>query len=312
MWRYRYINIKLLKYPLAILGGITLLVIFLFFRRDLPDAYLPQGEKIPAGLHCVVQTDGIKLPAKADVYQIKNGHLDEKEVEKLAKHFKINGKINYDRDNREWVVYKDNRLLIAREVDGQWLYRYFARQPNVNLGKDFLSDEEITRIATEMLTSLGINNDEFIASTVGSTTADKRVVQKSVYFYRHINDYQILGEAQLIMDIDAAGQLIGLSNALWSLQSQGKYKLKTLTEAVAEIENNQALYNLPVSIIGDPVIYQADLAYYRFADKKLQPSLYLQPVYLFSGEVETQSGPMEFNVLVPAVKGVTLKYIGTG
>ena len=96
---------------------------------------------------------------------------------------------------------------------------------------------------------------------------------------------------------------------IWPLQSLGKYKLKTLTEAVAQMENNQALYDLPASIIGEPVIYQTELAYYRFADQSLKPSRYLQPVYLFSGEVETGNGIVSFNVLVPAVKGVTLQYI---
>lgn len=307
MWRYRYINIKLLRYPLAV--GMVLLVIFLLSKPNMPVAYLPQRENIPGKLHYIVQTDFSGLPPKADVYQIKNDQLNEKEVKKIARHFKINGDITYDKANKEWLVYKNNQLLIAKERDGRWIYRYFTHQSNTNYEHAFPTDEEIMQIVTEKLSPLGISKDEFAATTVGSTIEDERVVQKSVYFYRQINNCPIWGEAQLVIDIDGQGQLVGLTNAHWPLQPLGKYKLKSITEAVAQMENNQALYDFPTSIIGEPVIYETELAYYRFSDQSLKPSRYLQPVYLFSGEVETGTGIVSFKVLVPAVKGVTLQYI---
>ena len=84
--------------------------------------------------------------------------------------------------------------------------------PIANFQHAFPTDEEIIQIVTEKLSPLGISPDEFAATTVGSTTEDERVVQKSVYFYRQINNCPIWGEAQLVLDIDSQGQLVGLTN----------------------------------------------------------------------------------------------------
>ncbi len=307
---YRLAKIKPLLLAL-LLAAVLLLLIKGCRQEGLPDVNVPAGGAAPSSVYFTLVPEDYQLPARLTVYKYKNKEMSQADVEKLAEILEIRGKCFYNDETCEYTVNANGKILLAEQHTGMWTYRDIGRQYSVDtMTCSIPSDDEVVNLAKDYLAQVGISAEEFSSVTLGTTTENNRVIGKTVYFYQQVDGYEINGAAKLAVHIGHQGQLEGITKGYQEIERHKTCRLKTLNQAMRELEAGEVYYQTAAeSVLGQATIYDVRLVYYQ-EPSNASENRYLQPMYLFTGDVETEEGTQSLSALVPAVKGVGLKVNG--
>jgi hypothetical protein len=307
MWRYKGGVSKLA--PLLVVVIVCLIIVAtirLFSHPELPAVEFTPKTDMPANLQFIIETTVIDQPEEGIVYRTITKEYSDSDAKGLAKVFGLSDGISYSNDQNEWLVYQNGEMLIVNGERGSWLYRNLLACQNKYYTNVVLpTDEEVVNLAKEYVTGLDIETSIFSVPTVGVTLKEEKVLQKSVYFYQDIDGYELLGVPQLVVDIGHNGELEGITSNNYAFEKYNTFTLKAIEQVITELQSQQAQYNGPETVLGKGVVYDISLAYCQSLDISSQQT-YLVPVFLFAGEVETETGPSRFRAWVPAVRGLTI------
>ncbi len=304
---YRRSKFKIMI-PLAALLIIFLILLkSLFNVSNLPDICMPASGAAPTDLYFTMQSEDVDLPDELMVYKYQNEAFTEHDVAELAERLDLNGKIFYNSENRQWSVSASGRILVVEQQSGMWNFRDIGSRYGIDaVSRIVPSDDDVLELAKDYLNKVGIEAEEFSSVGIGTTTENNTVTAKSVYFYQQVDGYEVVGASRLVVDIGHQGKLEGITKYYKEIEEDKVYKLKSVRQAMAELKSGQAGFQIPESIQGQAKVYEVRLAYYEESGCSLE-NHYLQPIYLFTGEVETEEGYRLFSAAVPAVKGVKVK-----
>ncbi|MBM7854451.1 hypothetical protein JOC37_000824 [Desulfohalotomaculum tongense] len=303
-YRYGYRTFKLYIILAVIIFLVLSIPAYIFSTSSLPDLYLPPGSDMPDGIHLAVEIDSLNLPKEMMVYKFLQAPMSKGDVEKLAEKLNINNSVIYDKKHQEWLVCAGGKMLLVERNSGIWTFQDTTAHYNSFFVNSFpISDNDVIQLARDYLNGIGIDTGQFSSAAVGTTTENGRVIQKSVYFYQQLDGFEVLGASRLVVDIGSQRQIKGIIKHCQKFETYKTCKLKSLQQAVAEINRGQAQFHIPELPAGEAAVTEIRLAYYGEAQHA-----YLQPVYVFSGEVETREGPQPFSAILPAVRGVNIKW----
>lgn len=308
---YRYFFNKRFKYSYLILVVLFLVLVLWHFLSSshLPDLYMPKEDEMPADIYFVTDVNSINLPGELMIYKYKNVDINKESLEELAEKLELEDYIIQKITGDQWMVYAAGKMLLVDCDTGMWTYqdisaRHSSALDNTNLP----SDDEVVKAARKYLNSIGINTEEFTSVGVGSSTENNKIVRKSAYFYRQLQGYEVLGASRLVVDIGPGNKIEGIAKYFRETEAYKVYKLKSPSEAVSELMHGRAQFQVPNLITGEAAVYEMHLAYYG-APGIVSEQHFLQPVFVFNGEITTNEGSVPFNALVPAVRGVNIQWV---
>jgi len=168
-----------------------------------------------------------------------------------------------------------------------------ARQKRSNDRKDFPSDEQCKRIATEYLKERGLLPEDAYLSGVGDNTSAGVM---SVAFRKKIDGYKCWGPgAQILVNMGPVGEIVQVIKNWVELEPWKMAPIKTPKEALKELKSGRAFMGRHSG-----KITKISLRY----DTPSGLAPYAQPVYWFDC-----SGPSgrDFYAAVPAIKTEYLK-----
>lgn len=250
------------------------------------------------------------IPQEATLYRFVKKNLTESDLNNLAGKFGLKGQAKKDA--------KEPVLMMSDGAKDIWLHTETGKWAMTQPDKLFTSattnipaDVEVSRIATEYLTQKGLLPADFklqsvVAITEGMSDNNQRVIGKSAYFYRYVDDQPVYGVSRIIVDIGDNGEILGVSKFYKDVEQAGKIKLKTVGHAFNELKEKKALVTTDNPQIKDATIDSVELRYWEDAGSVAdQP--FMQPVYVFKAKSVSNGKAHLFEGVVPAIEGVSIE-----
>lgn len=186
----------------------------------------------------------------------------------------------YDKLNSELIIYEN----------GSFTFRMLSPKEE----KLTLTDEEVIEIAEDFVkTSAAIPSGFTRGDKLGQTVINKTdVIMKSVGFYRNINDCNVYGKSEIIVEVRSSG--ITAFSVIYSEYKDYKTVKCLSYEEIKNIdvfEKGQLSYDTSklINNANSIVFKEVETAYY---DSPInQPNLgYIKPIYRFKGLISDELG----------------------
>ncbi|MTI82256.1 MAG: hypothetical protein FH758_15600 [Firmicutes bacterium] len=283
------------------------LVINFIFSSGIPDLVMAQGSAMPASFYFAAEVNANDYPGTLMVFRYNDEPITEQEIMMLTDKLKMGEYIIHNISDKEWVVHAKEKTILVEKDSGMWTYQdVSARHRNAMGGNNLPSDDSVVQLAKKQLNEIGIDPDTFSTVGVGNTTVGTEIVRKSAYFYRQIDGYDIVGTSKLVVEIGRQGKVEAISKHYCDYQPYKAFQLKSIDQAMDELQQGKAQYQCSQLLTGEATVYEIDIAYY--SSPVNVPESFLQPVYVFNGEVISPDGPLSFRAVLPAVHGVNIKW----
>lgn len=186
----------------------------------------------------------------------------------------------YDDSNSELIIYKN----------GSFAFRMLSPKEETLT----LTDEEVIKIAEDFVKSSGLVPSDFIrGEKLGKTVINKTdTIMKSVGFYRNINDCEVYGKSEIVVEVRASG-ITAFSSVYSECEDYKTVKCMSYEDVknINVLEKGQLSYD--ASKLGNKatniVFKEVETAYY---DSPInQPELgYIKPIYVFKGLISDEYG----------------------
>jgi hypothetical protein len=244
------------------------------------------------------------------VYQFKEVEFDSEYANALGKKLKLNGEAKLDPEGHKYYIKEGQKNLVLEKLTGKIIYFDESKQamdPSY-LSKNIPSDEDVIEIAKNFLTNLNLLPNNFklvgvapITVTPGTDnpeTVGAIIVAKKVFFYKQINNKDVLGVSRITVTVGSNGEIIGFGKHYKDAKEYAMYPIKTVNQALGEVKNNHALTNIDEKA-EKAKINKVEINYWEDPGAE-QP--YLQPVYVFIGEAKVGDRWEVFKSVIPAIK----------
>ncbi len=244
------------------------------------------------------------------IYQVKSVNISEMDVEAIGKLLGINGGAGVVNDGVLGMVEGTKALNVYTVSGAIWyvdtakLFRSVEKEPRLP------SDAETMEIAETFLSSRGLFPGDAVVSNVVAdeqgeiNTSTKEVsnvikTDLQVIFGRKIDDIPVTGPgSKLKVYIGNGGEVTGFYKAWRALEPHSECTIKTPEEAFEELKAGKRRFAGPIGF-DKAIVNEISLAYYMEAADKEQN--FVEPVYVFKGELLFGEDVTEFEALVPAV-----------
>lgn len=213
-------------------------------------------------------------------------------------------------------IASDNVELVRKTDDGYWMYKagegtllidtsagsWTYSTPLPSAAPDNMpTDAQAQQIAAKEIADSGLK----IGSTSGSgvlsytTDGDEKILQKDVIFYPTVDGKNVYGIFRTTVGIGEGGKTVYFSKQSFEPKAGGEVKLKSIDEVKQSISKGKFISNA-AGASGTATITDYELCYYCDGVVK-DGKLYVQPVYVFSAEIDNNTGEAEhFKVFVDA------------
>lgn len=206
--------------------------------------------------------------------------------------------------------------LINKTDDGYWLYRagYGTLLIDMSAGtwtystpipssapENLPSDIDAQEIATTAIRSSGL--DIGLVKDMGTvsyiTDSNNEPIQKNVIYYPVVDGRGTYGIFRTTVGIGEGGKIVYFSKQSFGLKELGEVRLKNADEVRADLSSGKFVSNA-AGTDGVATLTYCRLQYYCDGVVK-DGKLYVQPVYVFSAEIDNNTGEAEhFEVFVDA------------
>lgn len=279
--------------------------------NKIPSLKLPApGNEVPNFSIDTSTMDTSEVVSSAPIYKLKNIKYTSDYANELGLKLKLNGKAEIDRFNRSLVIKDGLKYLVLDNETGKIKYFDESKKgidPRV-LSKNIPSDKDAAKMAEEFLRELNLMPSDFRLVDVASITitpgtgnpesSDAIIVGKKVFFYKNINNEDVLGVSRITVTLGSNGEVIDFGKHYRDSVKDVAYPLKTVSEAINDIKSrNNVLFDVDEEA-KDVIIKKAEIRYYEDPGYE-QP--YMQPVFLFSGQANVKGQTKPFIAIVPAI-----------
>ena len=257
--------------------------------EQLPPAELPTGNlrQLDLQLDTALDTDLGQAPTEADVYSLTTPALSSDDVVKLADAVGIEGDVE-DRGNDTYVVSGNGELFVSPQ-----LTQYLS--DDIPTLADLPSDDDSIDYARDWLRSVGLAPADLGDGTVTSRT--EAVGRVSVTF-DPTEPTEILVDYPTINVVIGPDGIVLEAGVRWAeLAVTERYLLRPAEDAWREVEDgnayieaefNDADLAVGTEVTGEATYSGVSVAYTTAGS--VDGARFLVPVYVFTGEVEADSG----------------------
>lgn len=213
-------------------------------------------------------------------------------------------------------IASDNVELVRKTDDGYWMYKagegtllidtsagsWTYSTPLPSAAPDNMpTDAQAQQIAAKEIADSGLKIGSTSDSGVLSytTDGDEKILQKDVIFYPTVDGKNVYGIFRTTVGIGEGGKTVYFSKQSFEPKAGGEVKLKSIDEVKQSISKGKFISNA-AGASGTATITDYELCYYCDGVVK-DGKLYVQPVYVFSAEIDNNTGEAEhFEVFVDA------------
>ncbi len=213
-------------------------------------------------------------------------------------------------------IASDNVELVRKTDDGYWMYKagegtliidtsagsWTYSTPLPSAAPDNMpTDAQAQQIAAKEIADSGLKIGSTSDSGVLSytTDGDEKILQKDVIFYPTVDGKNVYGIFRTTVGIGEGGKTVYFSKQSFEPKAGGEVKLKSIDEVKQSISKGKFISNA-AGASGTATITDYELCYYCDGVAK-DGKLYVQPVYVFSAEIDNDTGEAEhFKVFVDA------------
>lgn len=163
------------------------------------------------------------------------------------------------------------------------------------------TDAQAQQIAAKEIADSGLKIGSTSDSGVLSytTDGDEKILQKDVIFYPTVDGKNVYGIFRTTVGIGEGGKIVYFSKQSFGLKELGEVRLKNADEVRADLSSGKFVSNA-AGTDGVATLTYCRLQYYCDGVVK-DGKLYVQPVYVFSAEIDNNTGEAEhFKVFVDA------------
>lgn len=212
-------------------------------------------------------------------------------------------------------IASDNVELINKTDDGYWLYKagdgtllidtsagsWTYSTPLPSAAPDNMpTDAQAQQIAAKEIADSGLKIGSISDSGVLSytTDGDEKILQKDVIFYPTVDGKNVYGIFRTTVGIGEGGKTVYFSKQSFEPKAGGEVKLKSIDEVKQSISKGEFISNA-AGASGTATITDYELCYYCDGVAK-DGKLYVQPVYVFSAEINNAGESEQIKVFVDA------------
>lgn len=212
-------------------------------------------------------------------------------------------------------IASDNVELINKTDDGYWLYKagdgtllidtsagtWTYSTPLPSAAPDNMpTDAQAQQIAAKEIADSGLKIGSTSDSGVLSytTDGDEKILQKDVIFYPTVDGKNVYGIFRTTVGIGEGGKTVYFSKQSFEPKAGGEVKLKSIDEVKQSISKGEFISNA-AGASGTATITDYELCYYCDGVAK-DGKLYVQPVYVFSAEINNAGESKQIKVFVDA------------
>lgn len=212
-------------------------------------------------------------------------------------------------------IASDNVELINKTDDGYWLYKagdgtllidtsagtWTYSTPLPSAAPDNMpTDAQAQQIAAKEIADSGLKIGSTSDSGVLSytTDGDEKILQKDVIFYPTVDGKNVYGIFRTTVGIGEGGKTVYFSKQSFEPKAGGEVKLKSIDEVKQSISKGEFISNA-AGASGTATITDYELCYYCDGVAK-DGKLYVQPVYVFSAEINNAGESEQIKVFVDA------------
>lgn len=212
-------------------------------------------------------------------------------------------------------IASDNVELINKTDDGYWLYKagdgtllidtsagsWTYSTPLPSAAPDNMpTDAQAQQIAAKEIADSGLKIGSTSDSGVLSytTDGDEKILQKDVIFYPTVDGKNVYGIFRTTVGIGEGGKTVYFSKQSFEPKAGGEVKLKSIDEVKQSISKGEFISNA-AGASDTATITDYELCYYCDGVAK-DGKLYVQPVYVFSAEINNAGESEQIKVFVDA------------
>lgn len=212
-------------------------------------------------------------------------------------------------------IASDNVELINKTDDGYWLYKagdgtllidtsagtWTYSTPLPSAAPDNMpTDAQAQQIAAKEIADSGLKIGSTSDSGVLSytTDGDEKILQKDVIFYPTVDGKNVYGIFRTTVGIGEGGKTVYFSKQSFEPKAGGEVKLKSIDEVKQSISKGEFISNA-AGASGTATITDYELCYYCDGVAK-DGKMYVQPVYVFSAEINNAGESEQIKVFVDA------------
>lgn len=251
-----------------------------------------------------IQTPEMKRSISFDKDTLTAFYYEVPDVETMLKEYYsvpeiVNGEVELINNTDGYWLYRagDGTLLIDMN-GGTWTYS----TPIPSAAPDNMpTDAQAQQIAAKEIADSGLKIGSTSDSGVLSytTDGDEKILQKDVIFYPTVDGKNVYGIFRTTVGIGQGGKIVYFSKQSYGLKELGEVRLKSADEVRADLNRDKFVSNA-AGTDGVATLTYCRLQYYCDGVVK-DGKLYVQPVYVFSAEIDNDTGEAEhFEVFVDA------------
>ena len=245
------------------------------------------------------------------IYQVKSVNVSEMDIEAIGRLLGFNGGAGVVNDGVLGMVEGTKALNIYTASGAIWyadtakLFKSVKnKQPNLP------PDTEAIELAETFLSTKGLFPSDAVVSNVVAdeqgeiNTSTKKVsnvikTDLQVIFDRKIDNVPVIGPgSKLKVYIGNDGEVTGFYKAWRAIEPYSECTIKTPEEAFEDLKAGKCRFAGPIGF-DKAIVKEISLAYNIEAADKEQD--FIEPVYVFKGELLFGEDVAEFEALVPAV-----------
>lgn len=265
---------------------------------------IPELRFAPAGAE-EIQPPEMKRSISFDKDTLTAFYYEVPDVETMLKEYYsvpgiVNGEVELinKTDDGYWLYKAGDGTLLIDMSAGTWTY---STPIPSSAPENLPSDIDAQEIATTAIRSSGL--DIGLVKDMGTvsyiTDSNNEPIQKNVIYYPVVDGRGTYGIFRTTVGIGEGGKIVYFSKQSFGLKELGEVRLKNADEVRADLSSGKFVSNA-AGTDGVATLTYCRLQYYCDGVVK-DGKLYVQPVYVFSAEIDNDTGEAEhFKVFVDA------------
>ena len=265
---------------------------------------IPELQFAPPGAE-EIQTPEMKRSISFDKDTLTAFYYEVPDVETMLKEYYsvpgiVNGEVELinKTDDGYWLYKAGDGTLLIDMNAGTWTYSTpIPSSAPENLPSDIDAQEIATTAISNSGLDIGLVKDMGTVSYI--TDSNNEPIQKNVIYYPVVDGRGTYGIFRTTVGIGEGGKIVYFSKQSFGLKELGEVRLKNADEVRADLSSGKFVSNA-AGTDGVATLTYCRLQYYCDGVVK-DGKLYVQPVYVFSAEIDNNTGEAEhFEVFVDA------------
>lgn len=265
---------------------------------------IPELRFAPAGAE-EIQPPEMKRSISFDKDTLTAFYYEVPDVETMLKEYYsvpgiVNGEVELinKTDDGYWLYKAGDGTLLIDMSAGTWTYSTpIPSSAPENLPSDIDAQEIATTAISNSGLDIGLVKDMGTVSYI--TDSNNEPIQKNVIYYPVVDGRGTYGIFRTTVGIGEGGKIVYFSKQSYGLKELGEVRLKNADEVRADLSSGKFVSNA-AGTDGVATLTYCRLQYYCDGVVK-DGKLYVQPVYVFSAEIDNDTGEAEhFEVFVDA------------